>query len=347
MRPDDLVHAISESPFFHGLAQEERVALSQLGRAYQHAAGEVLFRPRQVPSALYLVLNGVVEICREEDEATGLQPVAYLGAGALLSESKVITGTVLSSMARFPEGGATLQWPRPIILRKIYGSRDFAMHYLQSLARRLEGTIADLGARRGSNLGGMIDHFDLPTILQTVVDSGAIGVLEISDAQGNKFGVVHTRNRMIGPMLCGTLSGSEAFFEILVSPPSKGTFKFSSVGTPRETEEYFQLHPLLFEAARIQDEFRHFASEVPGEAVLKPAARQLEWSGGENLELTDQIWQLLSNQAGGWLNLAGAVPYSRGQIALAVRDMLRAGVLVAEGDFKVSAGGEEDLNTEF
>ncbi|MFV2071639.1 MAG: cyclic nucleotide-binding domain-containing protein [Thermoanaerobaculales bacterium] len=347
MRPDDLVHAISESSFFHGLPQEERVALSQLGRAYQHAAGEVLFRPRQVPSALYLVLSGVVEICREEDETAGLQPVAYLGAGALLSESKVVTGTALSSLARFPEGGSTFQWPRPILLRKLYGSRDFAMHYLQSLARRLEGTIADLGARRGSNLGGMIDHFDLPTILQTVVDSGATGVLEISDAQGNKFGVVHTRNRMIGPMLCGTLSGPEAFLEILVSPPSRGTFKFSSVATPRETEEHFQLHPLLFDAARIQDEFTRFASEVPGEAVLKPAGRQLEWSDGETRELTNQIWQNLSNQAGGWANLAAVLPFSRGQIGLAVRDMLRAGVLVAEGDYKVSAGTEEDFDIDF
>ena len=137
--------------------------------------GTVLFRPGEVPAALYLVLDGVVEISREESAELGMRPVAYMGAGSTVSESKVITGSVLTSLAQFPEGGVTLTWPRPVLLRQLYSSQDLALHYLQSLARRLEGTIVNLGANEGSNLGGRLEHFDLPAILQTVVDSGGGG----------------------------------------------------------------------------------------------------------------------------------------------------------------------------
>jgi len=335
MHLDDLLRVINDCPFFHGMAQEEQVTLAKLGRVDQHMAGGVLFRPGQTPAALYLVLEGVVEICREESEEVGLQPIVYLGVGALLSESKIITGTTLSSLARLPEGGTTLQWPRATLLRQLYASRDFALHYLQSLALRLEGTIANLDARSGSNLGGTLEHFDLPAILQTVVDSGASGVLEVKDVGGNTFGAIYTRDRTIGPMLCGTLSGPEAFLEILISPPSKGTFRFSSVGTPRETEESFSLQPLLIEAVRIQDEFLHFASDVPADAVLYPSARKVSGHGDGGSALEKQIFKLLTSQPCGWGLLTEQIPVSRGRIGLAVRDLLRAGLIVSDSDEKV------------
>ena len=69
-------------------------------------------------------------------------------------ESKIITATPFTSVARFPEGGATLQWRRADLLRRLYTSRDLSMHYLHNLAHRLEGTFASLGGRSGIKLGG-------------------------------------------------------------------------------------------------------------------------------------------------------------------------------------------------
>jgi CRP-like cAMP-binding protein len=163
---EDLVRAIRDCPFFHGMPPDEQMSLARLGGVDVQPAGGVLFQAGEVPAAFYLVLDGVVEICRVESEEIGMQPVAYLGPGSTLSEAKVLTGTALNSMAHFPEGGTTLQWPRPVLLRQLYTSRDFALHYLQSLARRLEGTIANLGAHSSSNLRGKLEHFDLPAILR-------------------------------------------------------------------------------------------------------------------------------------------------------------------------------------
>lgn len=327
MRPDELVAALAESPFFQGLAQEQRISLARQGRVVEHEPGTAVFAPGGSPSALVLVLEGLVEICRAPDGSSAVEPVAYMGPGSTLAESKVITGTRFTSLARFPEGGRTLQWPRPLVLRTLYSSRDFGMQYLHNLARRLEGTFATIA--RGTKLGGRLDHFDLPTILQTVAESGAVGTLEIRDARGAPFGAIAIADRLIGPLVCGRLRGPAAFFEILVTPPERGTFNFRSTAAPAETVDRYELHGLLFESARVQDEYRRFAGELDGGTTLQAASRQPEWQGEGDPHLVEQIWQAVAARPQGWAELAERLPYSRGQIALAVRDMLAVGLLVA------------------
>jgi hypothetical protein len=226
-----------------------------------------------------------------------------------------------------------------VLLRQLYSSQDLALHYLQSLARRLEGTIVNLGANEGSNLGGRLEHFDLPAILQTVVTSGASGVLEIFDSDGLNFGAIHTWKQNIGRMHCGRLKGREAFLQIMAAPPKRGTFRFSSLAPPPDDAEFQPLQPLLIEAARIQDEFAHFAVTVPSDAILQPSSRQLVWSGGGDSSLVEQIWHQLSVEPCGWGELVEVLPFSRGQVGLAVRDMLLAGVVNVDRSFEAPLGG--------
>jgi len=339
MRQEDVVRAIADSPFFKAMVPDVRASLAGHGRVVVHGNGEMLFKPKNPATALYLVLDGVVEISREEIEGHGIKPVAYLGSGAVLGESKVITGTALKSQARFPEGGCTIQWSRPLILRMVYESRDFALHYLQNIARRLEGTFASLDSRGSSNLGGMLDHFDLPTILQTVVESGSNGVVEIRDKEGDTFGAIYTRDRKVGPILCGTLSGEEAFIEIMVSPPAGGTFRFSTTGNRQETEESYHLQPLLFEAVRIQDEFKRFAAELPQGAILRHTGKVPE----NSTRLTDQILKHVNTRPSGWKAIAERVPYSNGRVALTVRDFILAEILETDVNYMVSGTGSDDL----
>jgi CRP-like cAMP-binding protein len=339
MRQEELVRAIADSPFFKAMVPDVRASLAGHGRVVVHGHGEMLFKPKNPATALYLILEGVVEISREVDEGQGIKPVAYLGPGAVLGESKVITGTALKSQARFPEGGCTIQWSRPLILRMVYESRDFSLHYLQNIARRLEGTFASLDSKGSSNLGGMLDHFDLPTILQTVVESGSNGVVEIRDKEGDTFGAIYTHNRRVGPILCGTLSGEEAFVEIMVSPPVGGTFRFSTTGNRQETEESYHLQPLLFEAVRIQDEFKRFAAEVPRAAILRHTGRLPE----NGNRFTEQVLQQVNTRPSGWGTIAERVPYSKGRVALLVREFILAEILETDVNYKVSGTGSEDL----
>lgn len=326
MQPDEIVRCLGESPFFQALPQEERVALAHLGRPVGHGPDEVLFRPRQVPSALYLVVEGVVEVCRTEIDGGALEPVAYLGPGATLAESKVITGSPFRSLARFPEGGATVQWQRAAVLRRLYSSRDFSMQYLHNLARRLEGTFATLGGRR-ARLDGNLEHFDLPTILQTVAESGATGTLEIKDALGGKFGAIHVAERSVGPVACGTLTGAEALLEILVSPPEKGSFSFTASAVSLAGANRYELTHLLLESARMSDEMRRLQAEVPADRALSPTSGELTWTEGGDVEVLQRVWETLAAAPAGWGAVADHLPYSRGRVALAVRTLLEAGIL--------------------
>jgi CRP-like cAMP-binding protein len=328
MQRAELIKAITDSAFFQGVAYEERVALAELAQVLRHGGGETLFQPRQLPTALYLVNEGIVEISRRQSPDGELEPVAYRGPGAVLAESKVITGTPFNSLARFPEGGTTLQWPRPVILRRLFESRDLAMHYLQNLARRLEGTFANLGGHEATKLGGRLEHFDLPTILQTVVESGSDGVLEVLDARGRPFGAISTHDRRVGPIRRGALSGAEALFEILMNPPERGTFVFRTVRKASNPEESLVLQPLLIEAARMQDELERFRVTMPPSRRLRPTGLQPDARVSEDRELFDQIRHELATESCGWGVLAERLPYSRARVALAVRQLLRDEIVV-------------------
>jgi hypothetical protein len=138
--------------------------------------------------------------------------------------------------------------------------------------------------------------------------------------------------------MCGGLEGTEAFLEILNSPPENGTFRFSNLSVAPETDTYRQVQPLLLEAARIQDELGHFAATVPETALLQPATRRLNWRNDTAADLVEQIWHQLSSQPCGWGVLAELLPFSKGQIALTVRDMLLAGVLSVNRDHEITGG---------
>jgi hypothetical protein len=185
----------------------------------------------------------------------------------------------------------------------------------------------------------MLDHFDLPTILQTVVESGSNGVVEIRDGEGDTFGTIYTRNRQVGPILCGTLSGEEAFIEIMVSPPKGGTFRFSTINTRQETEDSHHLQPLLFEAVRVHDEFRRFSSEVPPGAILHHTGRTSSDLG----RLSEMVLKQVNTRPSGWRAVAERLPFSCGRVALMVRELLLEKVLETDVDYKISRPEKREI----
>jgi CRP-like cAMP-binding protein len=336
MSTDYLARALRDSSFFKGIADDDRQSLITLGVVRHLDAGAALFRPGQRPSGLFLVLEGVIEICRAEVQEGELLPVVYLGRGAVLAESKVITGTPYQSLARFPEGGAVFHWPRPTILRRLYEDSQFAMQYLHNLARRLEGSFANLGPGDGRELSGSLERFDLATILQTIVESSAAGLLDLRDARGDNFGAIYTKDRLLKQMRCGVLTGAEAFYEILLSPPPRGTFTFKSGQTGGDTDHSYELQPLLLEAARIADEMHQLEREVPGSNLLRRASLQLSWTGQCSGELAEQIWNELAVRKLSWEDLGPKLKRSRGSVAAVVREMLEAGLLTVDSGTAVA-----------
>jgi hypothetical protein len=306
------------------MPMEIKKGLAEIGHVHSYDAGEILFSAQQKPHALYLIVEGVVEIFRTDPKSGDRKPIAYVGPGETVGESKIITGTAFASSARFPDGGRAVQWPRHMILRNLHGSSDFSLRYLHNLARRLEGTLAGHGS---SKLDGKLDHFDLPTILQTVVESGSRGELIVRDERGSRFGTVYVGDRLLGPIQCGRLSGAEALFEMLLELPRMGDFTFTNTEQIPNTAERYELNALVLEAARISDELRRIESRVPPTALLRAAARQLAWTETRSLDIMEQIWEIVSAGDCTWNALSEKIPYSRGNIELIVWKMVQTGVL--------------------
>jgi hypothetical protein len=118
-----------------------------------------------------------------------------------------------------------------------------------------------------------------------------------------------------------------------------GTFRFSTSGVRQETEESYHLQPLLFEAVRIQDEFKRFSGEVPPGAILHHTGRQAETS----TRLIDQILKLVNTRPSGWGAVAERLPYSKGRVALMVRELLLAEILETEVNYKIRGFDEREF----
>ncbi len=317
----DPLRVIEGSPFFKGLEREEQVFLARQGRVTVHNQGEALFRPGDSPRTLWMVVSGIFEVSREEDPERGFDAVAYLGPGHLLGQSKIITGNQFRSLGRFPDGGTTVQWPRQMLLRRFWSSPALSMNYLQNMARRLEGIFAGIG-RAASKLEGNLDHFDLATIVQTVVDSGATGVIEILDREGRVFGTIYTADKQVGPVLCGTLDGVEAFLEIFIGQPEHGRFRFDPLPHARQTDGQFLVSHLLLEVARIADEYESFASSLPAEARFVLTNQRIPEVVDTVPHMQSTILRALADRPTGWRDIARQLHVSTARIALELRDLL-------------------------
>ncbi len=77
--------ALAGAPFFTVLADEQRLALALLFEPVPLAAGQVLFAQGQRREALYLLLDGEIEV--HEQAHGGPHRLATLHAGTVLGET--------------------------------------------------------------------------------------------------------------------------------------------------------------------------------------------------------------------------------------------------------------------
>ena len=156
------------------------------------------------------------------------------------------------------------------------------------------------------------------------------GLVTVRDEKGSTFGTIHVHDRKVASVRCGALRGREAFYEILIAQPDRGSFTFSIAGPAADGAEQLDLRPLLLESMRLEDEFNRFRKVMPGDALLRVVSRQLQWRGEGNPELAARIWEELSAEPSGWRQLVDRLAASRAQVALAVRQMLLDGSIESD-----------------
>ena len=76
-----------------------------------------------------------------------------------------------------------------------------------------------------ASLSGDLEVFGLPSLLQSLADSGISGSLTLREPKGEMFGSLALRSGKLSKCQTGRLSGEEAFYQLL-ERPRPGSFLF-------------------------------------------------------------------------------------------------------------------------
>jgi hypothetical protein len=124
-----------------------------------------------------------------------------------------------------------------------------------------------------ASLQGDLEVFGLPSLLQSLSDSAASGVLTLRGAKGGEiFGMLTLREGKLQECSRAHLKAEDAFYQLLEKPiPGQFAFVKGTVAakpgiTPRE------ILPLTLEAMRRYDEFQEMAALVPDTVQLDPTS---------------------------------------------------------------------------
>jgi hypothetical protein len=118
------------------------------------------------------------------------------------------------------------------------------------------------------SLMGDLELFGLPSLLQSLSELSASGVLVLKNPGGEVIGTLYLEKGKFHSCTAGALSGDAAFYQ-LFEWPQPGTFQFSRTAERGDDQtELRDLLPLTLEGIRRYDELQQCRSLVPDKAKL-------------------------------------------------------------------------------
>ncbi|MBI4851069.1 MAG: DUF4388 domain-containing protein [Acidobacteria bacterium] len=294
------VRFLKDCDTFSGLSEEILKVIYNHGKVLKIYPGDTIFESEQPSDQFYVVKNGIVEICRE-DEPGRLRAVAYMGSSTSLGELKMLTGSNYNSYARMPGGGEIFTISRSVFLSLLDILPEFGRSLSTLLAQRLESLTKNTRIERKEQFRGSLKFFDLTTIIQTIVSSRLTGTLSIVSALEEPIAEVNFEEGEIRGAFLGTLEGEDAFYQLFQPPLKEGSFDFKSLSIHHTSSSFDISQPasaLLIEAARQQDELQEMTRKIHPQDIFTPAKNQLLWLGEEAfMGLSKAVFETLKNEA--------------------------------------------------
>jgi CRP-like cAMP-binding protein len=285
---------------FNGLGEEIIKVIYNHGKILKISPGDVIFESDQIAEQFYVVKNGIVEICRE-DEPGRLKAVAYMGSSTSLGEIKMLTGSNYNSHARMPGGGEIFTISRSVFLSLLDILPEFGRALSTLFAHRLESLTKNTRIDRKEQFRGSLKFFDLTTIIQTIVSSRLTGTLSITNDFEEPVAEVNFEEGEIRGAFLDTLVGEDAFYQLFQPPLKEGSFDFKSIPIQYTGNSKYDIHhaasALLIEAARQQDELQEMARKIHSQDIFAPAKNQLLWLGEEAMmDLAKRVFETLKTE---------------------------------------------------
>lgn len=152
-----------------------------------------------------------------------------------------------------------------------------------------------------ASLAGDLEVFGLPTLLQTLEQTQATGLLALKDAKGTEIGGVAFEGGKVRGAALGTLRGADAFHQLL-ERPSAAAFGFARSAALRPEDVNFPtpqpVMGLLLEGMRRYDELQRSSALVPDGARLRPTgSKPTRLAQEADQKLLSTVWTRLAQGA--------------------------------------------------
>jgi CRP-like cAMP-binding protein len=92
MPASPLTQRLMQVPIFRGLSEQEAASIIEMGEETSIKKGERLFKEGEAGDALYVVLEGSVQVLKK-DRAGTEQELAKMGDGSVLGEMSLVAGS--------------------------------------------------------------------------------------------------------------------------------------------------------------------------------------------------------------------------------------------------------------
>ena len=152
-----------------------------------------------------------------------------------------------------------------------------------------------------ASLAGDLEVFGLPTLLQTLEQTQATGMLTLKDGRGAEIGGVAFEGGHVRGAASGTLRGVDAFHQLL-ERPAAASFAFARAASLRPEDANLPtpqpVMGLLLEGMRRYDELQRSAALIPDGARLRPTgSKPTRLPQEDDPKLLSAVWARVSQGA--------------------------------------------------
>jgi CRP-like cAMP-binding protein len=290
---------LKRSDLFESQPPEVIQSVLARGEIREFGAGQVVFEQGDEGDRLYIVKSGVLEVLAAPADGAEPAPVAYLGAGEVMGELALLTGSRRTATVRSPERAELFILEKAVFLDLMLTLPAFARNLCLVLARRLEATTLKVPKGAGKQLQGNLRFFDLATVIQTLIGSHQTGNLVVTHDK-SKVAEIFFFKGNIARAKVKNLVGDDAVFQLFQSP-LEGDFSFTGRSVQEDEVQADITMPaisLLMESVRLQDELPLLKARIPDAArVFRQKAAQLQWEDPDTVELAASVWSRLKKGA--------------------------------------------------
>ncbi len=298
----DDIQFLRENQAFQVLSDEALKVVHLLGDLVTFESGGRLFEIGDPCANLFVIKSGVVEIRRPGVPGMGYGAAAFLSAGDVLCEMGVLPGTMHQSMACAPDGAEVLRIERAVFMELLTMFPQLAVHMYAVMAKRLEGVVINAGGPQSHyrKLQGCLEHFDLATIVQSLIaGEERSGILSVYNEDNKVLARVQLGGGRISAVEMGRSRGRTAIYRLFQADFSQHSFAFRELGDGAHAlavdEDLAGLSgvELLLDAARVSDEVTQLRKTYDGESphVLVREVDSFEWADSVTQDLAEQIFE--------------------------------------------------------